>query len=317
MAVGANANTSNSVIEQWNGRRWAVVSNPNPGTNDNQLWAVSCRLTNACIAVGQYGNIGSGDQTLIESWDGTSWSVVPSPGTYQLRGVSCISPTACTAVGASLPGGTNQTLIESWNGTTWSIVPSPNVGTSDNGLLSVSCGSVSSCTAVGNWHSTPSSNYQTLIESWNGTSWSVATSPSAPGNNYLYGVSCVSGSSCTAVGESVNAPAVDQTLIEAWNGTTWSIVPSPNVGPNANDLRGVSCTSVGSCIAAGSSGQALIESGDGTSWSVTPSPFPRRSPTSAFEGVSCLSPTSCAAVGEFQLPTSGLSLQPLIDQMGL
>ena len=67
---------------------------------------------------------------------------------------------------------------------------------------------------------------KTLVERWNGTSWSIVTSPNPSGATFavLSGVSCPSTTSCYAVGES----ALDKTLVEHWNGTSWSIVASPN-----------------------------------------------------------------------------------------
>jgi hypothetical protein len=58
-------------------------------------------------------------KTLILSWDGTSWSVVPSPSPgpefNRLDGVSCISAAACTAVGTKDINNlaASRTLIES------------------------------------------------------------------------------------------------------------------------------------------------------------------------------------------------------------
>jgi hypothetical protein len=57
-------------------------------------------------------------RTLAESWDGTSWTSVPSPdrGPYgnALYSISCISATACTAAGSSTTkSGAYRTLIES------------------------------------------------------------------------------------------------------------------------------------------------------------------------------------------------------------
>ena len=96
----------------------------------------------------------------------------------------------------------SQTLIESWNGSVWSIVPSPNTSPTEvNVLLGVSCSSASACTAMGFYN--PSNGFdQTLIESWNGSAWSIVTSPntSPTQNNYLSGVSCSSPAACTAVG---------------------------------------------------------------------------------------------------------------------
>jgi hypothetical protein len=88
--------------------------------------------------------------------------------------------------------------------------------------------------------------------------WSVAPSPNhkAVTANGLNGVSCVSTTSCTAVGSyDIRSPAGDQsqrTLIESWNGAALSIVPSPNaVGRGSNQLYGVSCVSLNSCTAVG------------------------------------------------------------------
>ena len=55
------------------------------------------------MAVGYYYN-GSSYETLIESWDGAEWSLVPSPspssGYNYLYSVTCTSSSYCIAVGA-------------------------------------------------------------------------------------------------------------------------------------------------------------------------------------------------------------------------
>jgi hypothetical protein len=275
---------------------WSVVPSPNPGFNGSVLNGVSCVSAAACTAVGSYHGSGG---TVIESWNGTSWSVVPSPspaGGY-LSGVSCVSKAACTAVGYYVGKLYQTTLIESWNGTSWSVVPSPNPGPTWNVLAGVSCVSVTACTAVGG------DSNGTLIESWNGTSWSVVRSPNADGGGWLKGVSCVSATVCTAVGGYYFASgATDLTLIESWIGTSWSVVPSPNRGGSGidNNLYGVSCVSATACTAVGdytSSGKTLIESWNGTSWSLTPSP--RLGTANFLYGVSCATANACTAVGYY------------------
>ena len=121
----------------------------------------------------------------LTSGAGLTWSVVPSPsrGTDSLLdGVSCVSATACAAVGDyATSGGPGRTLIESWTGSKWSVVPSPNRGGSNGGsvLYGVSCVSATACNAAGSYihTSTSGSTGRTLIESWNGTNWSVVPSP--------------------------------------------------------------------------------------------------------------------------------------------
>src|SRR5579862_7478511 len=82
---------------------WSVVPSANR-VGDNFLNGVSCVSPVACMAVGYRGR-GNGFSTLVESWDGARWSVVPSPNrartTNELLAVSCVSPVACVAVGGS------------------------------------------------------------------------------------------------------------------------------------------------------------------------------------------------------------------------
>jgi hypothetical protein len=129
---------------------------------------VSCVSAAACVAVGSYTNSKGVTRTLIESWNGTSWSQVPAPalgGTDYLDGVSCVSAAACVAVGDYTNSkDVNRPLAESWNGTSWSVVPSPSPHPGDNFIFGVSCGSVSACTAVGQYLNSRQVQ-RTLIES--------------------------------------------------------------------------------------------------------------------------------------------------------
>jgi hypothetical protein len=91
---------SQTLIEQWNGASWAIVSSPNTSDGDD-LDSVTCASASDCWAVGTSvpTYIGS---TLIEQWNGTSWAVVSSPnlgGFNVLSGVTCASASECWAVG--------------------------------------------------------------------------------------------------------------------------------------------------------------------------------------------------------------------------
>jgi hypothetical protein len=321
-----------TLIESWNGTSWSIVSSPNEGTGNNSLYGVSCVSSSSCTGVGDYVNSSGINQTLIESWNGTKWSIVSSPSKKTstsalnngLKGVSCASSSLCTAVGYyDNSSGIHQTLIESWNGTKWSIVSSPSKKTStsalNNGLSGVSCASSSLCTAVG-YYDNSTGTQLTLAESWNGTKWSIVSSPSKKTstsalNNGFSGVSCASSSLCTAVGGYVNSSGTVLTLAESWNGTKWSIVSSPNKATSNNDLQGVSCTSSSSCTAVGNYGssstptQALIESWNGTKWSTVTSP--NEGTGDYLYGVSCVSSSSCTAVGQYT--SSSTSPQTLIE----
>ncbi len=116
-----------------------VVPSPNPSTIDNFLSSVSCVSVSFCVATG-YQDSGSGYLTLVEQWDGTSWSTVtspsPNPGTNGnvLFSVSCVSVSFCVATGIQYSGSSNQplyeTLVVSLTGpvpptTTTTVAPEP------------------------------------------------------------------------------------------------------------------------------------------------------------------------------------------------
>ena len=274
MAVGTDTvgGIEQTLAEQWNGSSWTIVPSANTSPSiPNVLSGVSCNSTTTCVAVGRTEPPGS-EQTLGEQWNGSSWSIVftPNPSTQDiLLGVSCTSASDCVAVGGttSLAIGTyDRTVAESWNGTSWSIVPSPNTSpTQANFLNSVSCSSASSCMAVGQLNT--GANNQSLVEGFNGSSWSILPSPNTSSivDNQLSSVSCTAASNCVAGGA---AGATLQTLIQQWDGSGWSIVYSPNASASArNVLSSVSCSSLTACDATGfygAAGQTLVLSLPGT-----------------------------------------------------
>ncbi len=247
------------------------------------------------------------------------WSVTQSPSkqdatlTY-LNGVSCVSSSSCVAVGYYYNGSSYETLTESWDGAEWSFVPSPSPSTGYNYLYGVTCTSSTYCIAVGAYFDPPSAGLQTLVESWDGTEWSVVPSPNgSSSDNSLGSVSCVNPTNCVAVGDfdGGSSGPITQSLIESWNGSTWSIVSSPNPGSETNVLSGVSCTSRHNCMAVGYyidtpnpmhlgpplPAKTLVDSWNGSEWSVIHSPNPYPGLGGQLQGVSCTSATWCEAVG--------------------
>jgi hypothetical protein len=306
-AVGgsAGATSEKTLIESWNGSTWTIVPSPNPRpsrTGTNYFSSVSCPAAASCTAVGTSYTRSTEPKTLIESWNGSTWTIVPSPnpaagrlGVNYLDGVSCVSADACTAVGFSWTNSRRvpRTLIESWDGTAWTIVPSPSPGPGGHYLSSVSCASAAACTAVGY-------GTGTLIESWNGSTWTIVPSPNPPGGADLFSVSCPTATACTAVGRA------GQTFAETWNGSTWSIVPTPSVSGATNTLSGVFCTSATACTAVGdyqstgSTARTLVESWDGTAWTIVPSPNAGGvHRNNALVSVSCPTVATCTADGNY------------------
>lgn len=252
---------------RWNGTSWKLERAVTPaGTIGDQLVSVSCSAARSCLAVGSY-DLNGNEVMLAERWNGTGWKRerLPSPaGTKSsaLSGVSCSSPSACTAIGyaSSLPSpaGGAVSLAERWNGTSWKLerIPSPARPT-DASLTAVSCWSAKGCTAVGELGG--SSIEPTLAERWNGTRWKVEPTPNRPGAeaNQLQGVSCSSATACTATGWFLNHPSYEGTLAERWNGTRWTLQRTPNPAGGASSvMNDVSCWSASGCAAVGEFGNS-------------------------------------------------------------
>ncbi len=90
------------------------MTSPSPGSKSNQLADVSRTAPTNCVAVGSYDN-GSGTQTLVESYAGSTWSVTPSPSpgsvANTLNGVFCTGASTCQVVGDENDGRFTRTLV--------------------------------------------------------------------------------------------------------------------------------------------------------------------------------------------------------------
>jgi hypothetical protein len=183
--------TGQTLIEHWNGQRWAAQPSPNASSADGLAGVAATSASNAW-AVGSYQDGTAPDRTLIEHWNGRSWAIQPSPsggtGFSDLYGVAATSAANAWAVG--------RTLIEHWNGRRWAVQPSPTTGNAG----AVTAASASNAWAVGSYqNSTPPG--RTFIEHWNGRRWIVQPSPSVGSEgNHLNSVAATSASNAWAVG---------------------------------------------------------------------------------------------------------------------
>jgi hypothetical protein len=304
------------LAESWNGSTWVADQTPNPaGAEASYLEAASCPAPKSCVAVGWHDNGAGREVALAESWDGVEWTIETTPdpaGTQyvQFLGVSCVSTTACTAVGdLSSPGtdgpGPSTPIAEVWNGEKWALekIPSP-AGAQSVSLSGVSCVAATSCTVVGSWTDSSETGAM-LAEAWNGKSWKIETvsSPSGVLGSSLSGVSCVSSRFCTAIG-SYRDSSSSGPLAAAWRGSSWTVtslaIPS---GRDGGQLSGVSCvsatfcTAVGTTYEVGSASETLAEGWNGTAWRAEGVPTPAGITDVSLPSVSCTSTSACTAMG--------------------
>jgi hypothetical protein len=240
---------------------WTLVSSPTLPLN-SYLYGVAGAAPDDVWAVGGTDQSGPPYSTLVEHWDGTSWSNVPAasfPGV--LYAVAALGSNDVWAVGTeNYPG---RGLIEHWDGSTWTATYL-RFNALLRGLTAVGPRTL---WAVGQRYGRRNPfGDTTLTLRFNGNAWSQVPSPNPlSGNdtdqNWLTSVSAFSASDVWAVGRYGNHDLgpLDQTLIEHWNGSRWTVVASPNPGgPSVdNDLWGVVAVGSGDVWAVGGVGAFL------------------------------------------------------------
>jgi hypothetical protein len=266
-------------------------------------------------AVGQTGGTGS-ERTLIEHWDGTSWTVVPSPdpetgpGEFdELQAVSGTNPDDLWAVGtfATSEDGTDLSalLLVNWNGTTWNFFTPPSEGTPFGEAVTVV--SADDAWAVGD------DLGGTVSAHFNGKKWSNVNTPTLQGKgavNELTGVTNAGADDIWASGFGVVDNFRTPYLLH-WTGTAWALVKVPNAGSEGSQLTGVTAISAGDVWVTGATdetdGGILAFSGhfNGSSWSIVPTLDPGQLASlssNVFQSIAAAGKNTLFAVGSQEMP---------------
>ncbi|HEV2242303.1 MAG TPA: alkaline phosphatase family protein [Streptosporangiaceae bacterium] len=245
-AVGERLNADyqdRALIEVWNGARWTIADNPQPGSVRDMLFGASAVSPSDVWVVGDREGGNGLFETLAEHWNGRRWSVVPTPDPgstgNHLYAVDAVARDDVWAVGQRL--GTqapDQPLVEHWNGHRWSVVSTP-VSTVSSVMLegvAVNGGQV----WVDGESDSPDGG-RPIIEHFQNGHWSVADL-SGVGSIWtmLYGIA-VTGDTVWATGTFVN-PVTDNNEVLVLRGVNghWSVDPAPNPGSGSNILGTVS-----------------------------------------------------------------------------
>ncbi len=247
-AVGERLNSSyqdRALIETWNGKKWSIADNPQPGSVRDMLFGASALSPSDVWVVGDQEGSHGVFETLAEHWDGTRWTVVPTPdpgsGGNHLYAVDAVSPDDVWAAGQQL--GTqapDNGLVEHWDGHSWSVVtlpPSTSASVMLDGIAATPDGQVY---AAGEADS-PWQGGRPLIEYYSDGTWQAATIPASAGSIWtnLWGITVADGTAW-AVGTYVD-PKTDNnnTLILDGNGANWAVAAGPEPGSGSNILGGI------------------------------------------------------------------------------
>ena len=120
---------SNTLIEHWDGKHWAVVASPNVAANGglpyDHLFSVAAMSPSDAWAVGAWdttpGFGGGGDHALIERWNGRRWAVSPPFGLRARNYLQAVTARSATDAWAMGDEGiqNRRVLLAHWDGSRW------------------------------------------------------------------------------------------------------------------------------------------------------------------------------------------------------
>lgn len=262
---------NHALIETWNNHVW----NSRVHTSATFLSAVSCVSTTRCVAVGT--DVANRSAPYAETLTSGTWmsQVLPhiTGHAVEFSSISCTSNTRCVAIGEDLTA--SKGITESLSGSTWTLTSGTTaVSVScvsatkciSSTLADVSCTSSTSCVAVDYNHTPP---YKAIAQTFDGSHWHNTPAvpvPSGTTSSDLAGVSCVSASSCVAIGD-YTTTTTGHGLGETWNGSAWTRHSVPTTG--GVFFQAVSCAGASACVAAGytSTSTTAAEIWNGSAWS--------------------------------------------------
>jgi photosystem II stability/assembly factor-like uncharacterized protein len=274
MLAGGSWGAVNTFLKTADGGRTWTPSN-------GDMMSIACPTATSCVEVGDGGRV------KTTSDGGTTWSDAPSRFDKGLTQVQCPSSTVCYAAGDR-----GFVLKSTDAGKTWSYLHS----TASNPIYGLSCPSASTCYA--------SDIYAHIIKTGDGgATWTWQRTPvttagvNVPGSGGpapfagLFGISCVSDSTCVAVGGFPPAGTDPPIVVTSDGGSTWQLATS-NAGAG-NVLQGVTCLPGSTTCYAVGRGGTVVTTSDLGSWTKMAS-----GTTSALNSVSCTSTTACVATGQ-------------------
>jgi hypothetical protein len=308
----------NTLAHHFDGTRWTAFALPNVGAQQNILQAVSMPGPGKAWAVGDYTSGKFQQQTLIEHFDGTVWSVVmsQSPGAHQniLYGVAAITDTDVWAVGAFEDANDLwHTLTEHWDGTQWSVINAMDAGTHGNQFYAVKALAHNNVYAIGQQANAGFPN-QALIEHYDGTAWSLVTSPADASASALPLGVAATASSLTVVGEQETDTVPYTSYVASGSPTALAIQPTPTMGTGENDPFAVTIANDGSTWVVGWAinpttdlHDPLVLQGVNGTFSLVSVPNPSNGGDSGFEAITTVPGGGMWAVGGTATAKSNVS----------
>ena len=267
MQQNTNTVPSHALIEHWDGVRWTVFPAPTPPFS-SKLLGVSAVAANDVWAVGsnapQSGFVPP--QPLIEHWDGSQWTVVPSPnpnGWSWLNAVAAVASNDVWAVGESI----SEAVFMHWDGTEWTVVPSPDDAGERFAITAVASNDVWS-SGRGRFANTGVTG---IFTHWDGTSWTTVSPGDVVGE--MFGISAAGTTDVWSVGHSQFIQC-DNTCtygelahVAHWDGTGWQSVAGPLADNSYSGFHTVAAQSAQRIWVTGHNAyETIVSLWDGAQW---------------------------------------------------
>jgi hypothetical protein len=257
-----------------------MVLNDVHASSVDDVWAVGTRSQ-------VWASSSAKDVGIVARWNGTQWSVVPSPnpepylnaGGVHLEGIHGLAANDLWAVGAQrkVNGGGflgPQMFAMRWNGSSWSTVPTPVTADGNSYAYDVEVVAPNDVWIVGLWW-TPnqfgSGNFRAMAMHWNGSQFTVHPTPApfvgTPGFE-LEAIDAISSDDIWAVGGGSDGDPCALPYILHWDGSTWTYTPAP-IATSSTRLYDVVAIASNDVYAVGSttlSYQPLLLHWDGVAW---------------------------------------------------
>ena len=132
--AGADGTSEQALIERSSGSGWSIV--PANAPAGSSLQSVTPVSPTEVWAVGSTTTVTGAKRTLAVRFDGSQWTVVPTPdasGNDWLQSVVRVPGTPTLwAVGSAIIGGASVGIAEHWTGSAWEAVPPVQPGDDSN-----------------------------------------------------------------------------------------------------------------------------------------------------------------------------------------
>lgn len=257
------------------------------------------------------------------------------PSSGQIVAESCASSVFCVGVGNYILGSNislPDIVVVAKGVVTSFAAPLPKAMYPGNegfaALNAVACPAVNECVAIGTFAARGDGVQAFAVVDRNGA-WSAGQLPTITGVNSgsritLASISCESATTCVAVGgassDPANEPTTPEVLVDSGGKWTAHAVSDPGSGGqlDAVSCAGASCVAVGRdapTVADTSDEFASVESGGSWTSSVLPLPADIDYGSDEFTSISCPSPGTCTAAGDYLEYDGTQHEQAMVDSL--